>query len=230
MIAIISDIHSNYEALKSVLRDIDNQNIKKIICLGDLVGYHSEPEKCLSILRKRNIECLLGNHDSYLTDNSYCSRSKTINEIIVRQRKQISTKNLNWVKSLKTFKLENKTLFTHGGPANYIDQYVTEINSSLFENEYNFLIVGHTHVQFKYKTNDNKLFLNPGSVGQPRDGDPRAAYAIFDGTSITLKRVTYNISATIKKMEDLDYPKFIFKNLNKGLDPKGCKNEISIRL
>ena len=161
---------------------------------------------------------------------SYCGRSKTINEIIVRQRKQISTKNLNWVKSLKTFKLENKTLFTHGGPANYIDQYVTEINSSLFENEYNFLIVGHTHVQFKYKTNDNKLFLNPGSVGQPRDGDPRAAYAIFDGTSIALKRVTYNISATIKKMEDLDYPKFIFKNLNKRLDPKGYKNKISIRL
>ena len=230
MIAIISDIHSNYEALKSVLGDIDNQNVKKIICLGDLVGYHSEPEKCLSILRKRNIECLLGNHDSYLTDYSYCSRSKTVNEIINRQRKQVSIKNLNWVKSLKTFKLENKTLFTHGGPANYIDQYVTEINSALFENEYNFLIVGHTHVQFKYKTNDNKLFLNPGSVGQPRDGDPRAAYAIIDGTSITLKRVTYNISATIKNMVDLDYPKFIYQNLYKGLDLKGYNNKISISL
>ena len=93
MIAIISDVHGNYEALKSVLAKIDEMNISDIFCLGDVVGYYSQVNECCDELRKRNVKCIMGNHDWYITANSFCPRSKSVNDCLNYQRQVITEEN-----------------------------------------------------------------------------------------------------------------------------------------
>lgn len=192
MIALISDIHGNYEALKQVLAQIDSMLISDIYCLGDVVGYYSQVNECCNELRKRKIKCVMGNHDWYLASGTQCERSLSVNDCLKYQREIITKENLHWLTEFQVMIHEHDISLVHGGWNNPIDEYA-EINTDYFlKIEGNYFASGHSHVQKIVQCND-KFYCNPGSVGQPRDGDINAAYATFDGREFKLYRVSYDI-------------------------------------
>ena len=114
-IGFISDIHGNYEALKSVLSALDKLNVSEVYCLGDVVGYYSQVNECCDELRKRQIPCIMGNHDWYLAGGGFCPRSKSVNDCLVYQRKVISEENLNWLESFPVHRKVGKHPFSTRG-------------------------------------------------------------------------------------------------------------------
>ena len=193
MIAIISDVHGNYEALKSVLAKIDEMNISDIFCLGDVVGYYSQVNECCDELRKRNVKCIMGNHDWYITANSFCPRSKSVNDCLNYQRQVITEENKNWVSSFPLIRNEYGISMVHSSWNNPIDEYLEPTEEYFEKLEGQYFMSGHCHIQ-KLEKYKNKIYCNPGSVGQPRDNDPRAAFSIFDGNNFKLYRVKYDIA------------------------------------
>lgn len=217
-IAILSDIHANFFALKAVLQEIENKKVDKIFCLGDLVGYGSMPNECVTEIRNRGITCLLGNHDSYLLGYTKCERSHIVNQIIQRHSNEVNEQNKNWLSKLKSSQRYEDIQFFHGGPKNETDQYIYHVSSDLvldLDPRINKLACGHTHVQALLNL-DNFTFLNPGSVGQPRDGDYRAAYAILENNNFYLQRVEYDVGAAMQDAQAKGYEEFWYNNLQKG--------------
>src|SRR6266550_3565318 len=148
MIAIISDIHGNYVALQEVLKAIDKMGIKDIYCLGDVVGYYPQVKECCDELRERNIKCIIGNHDWYLLADSFCSRSKSVNDTIDYQKKIITDDNLLWLKSLPVYIQTDGLFMVHGGWTDPIDEYLLEPSEEYFKKVGgNYFCSGHTHIQ-----------------------------------------------------------------------------------
>ena len=215
MIAIISDIHGNYVALKEVLKKIDEMQITEIYCLGDVVGYYSQVNECCNELRERQIPCIMGNHDWYMVAKSFCQRSNSVNDCLEYQRKIITQENIAWLSSFPVFRQVGKISMVHGGWANPIDEYL-ELDKDYFEKiEGKYFISGHTHIQTVANLGD-KIYCNPGSVGQPRDNDNRAAFATFDGQEFQLHRVDYNIDEVGKLMEKAGFNDYYYGCLETG--------------
>lgn len=204
MIAIISDIHGNYEALKSVLSVIDEKNIKEIFCLGDVVGYYSQVNECCDELRKRNIKCVMGNHDWYMIADSFCPRSQSVNDCLNYQRQVITKENKDWIASFPVIRKEYGISMVHGSWNNPIDDYLEPTEEYFEKIDGKYFVSGHCHVQ-RLEQYKNKIYCNPGSVGQPRDNDNRAAFATFDGSDFILHRVTYNIEKVGKLMDNAGF-------------------------
>ncbi|MDC1327344.1 metallophosphatase family protein [Ulvibacter sp.] len=216
MIGIISDIHGNFEALKVVLAELDKKRVSKIYCLGDVVGYYSQVNECCEVLRERKIECLMGNHDWYMVSGSFCPRSQSVNDCLAYQRKLITTENFNWLKEFQLqIEFENIKM-VHGGWTDPIDEYLYEPNEEYFRKvEGEIFLSGHTHKQQLHHFK-NKTYCNPGSVGMPRDNDPRAAYAIIKGKDITLHRVDYNIDKVCDLMKKAGFNSYYYGGLKTG--------------
>jgi putative phosphoesterase len=216
MIGIISDIHGNYEALKIVLQELDKMGASKIYCLGDVVGYYSQVNECCDALRKRNIYCLMGNHDWYMSTGSFCPRSKSVNDCLKYQRSVITEDNLQW---LKTFKLQFEVAnmkMVHGGWTDPIDEYLYEPCAEYFDKiDGEVFISGHTHIQY-LKHYRNKTYCNPGSVGMPRDNDPRSAFATIENGKISLHRVGYDIDLVGELMEKAGFNNYYYGGLYTG--------------
>jgi putative phosphoesterase len=213
-IGFISDIHGNYEALKSVLRALDNMNVSKIFCLGDVVGYYSQVNECCDELRSRNIPCLMGNHDWYMAGGGLCLRSKSVNDCINYQKTIISDENLNWIRSFEIQFIHGAIHMVHGGWADPIDEYLQPSEEYFAAIDGEFFFSGHTHVQMVqyYK---KKTYCNPGSVGQPRDNDPRAAFAVLDG-DIFLHRTDYDMQTVFDLMEKAGFNDYYYGSLKTG--------------
>lgn len=202
MIAIISDVHGNYPALRAVLEEIDKRGCQKILSLGDVVGYYCMVNECIDEFRRRDIINLMGNHDSYLLGMGQCPRSMTVNKCIDYQKKAISSENLNYLKD-SPLVFENSILSArHGGWNDPIDEYIDTFDFSRVASiEKHIFCSGHTHVQ-KIETCENKVYFNPGAVGQPRDGNPNAAYAIIENGKVYLFRTAYDIDEIVQKMKE----------------------------
>jgi len=215
-IAIISDIHGNYEALIQVLSKIDEMKVDKIYCLGDVVGYYSQVNECCNELKKREIPTLMGNHDWYMASGSFCPRSQSVNDCLVYQRKVITEENLNWLKTFQIqFEFENIKM-VHGGWTDPIDEYLIDPSEEYFEKiTGDIFFSGHTHIQSLHKFK-NKTYCNPGSVGMPRDNDPRAAFAIIENNGITLHRVIYNVHKVFELMEKAGFNDYYYGGLLTG--------------
>lgn len=213
--AIISDIHGNYEALKSVLHEIDRIGVDKIYCLGDVVGYYSQVNECCDELRKRNIPSLMGNHDWYMAGGGYCPRSKSVNDCLDYQRQVITPDNLNWVKSFELMFEFDQIKMVHGGWADPIDEYLEPSEAYFNRIEGELFFSGHTHIQQLHQYGE-KTFCNPGSVGQPRDGDPRAAFAVLENKSITLHRVEYDMEKVFELMDKAGFNDYYYGGLKTG--------------
>ena len=199
MIAIISDIHGNYIALKEVLKTIDDMGVSEIYCLGDVVGYYSQVNECCDELRKRNVQCVMGNHDWYMASGTDCPRSKSVRDCMDYQRSVITDENKEWVRSFKTTMNVQGISMVHGGWKDPIDEYL-DPSPDYFSNIHGHLFAsGHTHFQM-LKQFEDKVYCNPGSVGQPRDGDNRAAFATFDGREF-FHRVSYDFRIVGKLMD-----------------------------
>ena len=227
MLAILSDIHANLAALEAVLDDARSRGCKKFICLGDVVGYNAEPEECCQVLMQNGIPNILGNHDSYITTGQNCTRSRVVASIIDDHRSRLSPESIAWLGGSLPFIRDADVLMVHGGPEDPLDQYVREVDAAIFPDGVNVLFVGHTHVQFSHRFGE-KLFCNPGSVGQPRDGDPRAAYAIWHDRQLCLHRVSYDVDRTISVMMERGYQPFLARGLPLGAQINGRIDTITV--
>jgi putative phosphoesterase len=227
MIAILSDVHGNLPALEAVLQDTRSRGCDRFISLGDVVGYYAQPGECIDLLHQHDAVNILGNHDSYLVFDTNCSRSNVVASIIDYQKKIVTKAQLKWLKKSLSLLLEGTNLFMHGGPEDPQDQYLYTISSKIIPAGVNCLFSGHTHVQTLVQFGD-KTYCNPGSVGQPRDGDCRAAYATFDGTSIYLHRVAYDIEQTVFAMKKAGFDAFCWENLYNGSQIGGRIDQVKV--
>lgn len=215
MLALISDIHGNHAALKAVLADIDRQGIKQIVCLGDVGGYYCQVNECIATLRERKIFTLMGNHDGYLAFNTPCERSNSANRCLDYQRRVITDENLAWLAALEEQGQVGELRLIHGGWNDPLEEYLRPSAEYFAQHEGRYFASGHTHVPCIWQEGD-KTYCNPGSVGQPRDGDPRAAYALWDGEAFTLCRVSYDIKATQDAMREAGFDPYFYENLAIG--------------
>jgi len=238
--AIISDIHGNLAALEKVLERIDREKCDKVVCLGDIVGYGPFPNECVALVKKSCDFCLMGNHDHAalgLTDTAYFNTfAKTA---IMWTRKTLSNESKEFLAGLPLQKSENDILFVHATPCEPVEwKYVL----SSFDASQNFhcfnesvCFIGHSHVPVVFSLGkdkeilisreestkliqDNRYIINVGSVGQPRDGDPRSAFVFFDTDTLTLQlvRVEYDIHTTQRAMLAFDLPLFLVERLARG--------------
>ncbi len=233
-IAVISDIHGNYEALKSVIKDIEKFKIKKIICLGDLVGYGPEPEGVIKFIRKNKIPSVMGNHELAIFDNKEldCLNEDAYNSILLT-RKLLSKESIDYIKKLPIKLIENNILFIHGCPPNSVSRYIFLLSDEelvrIFKSlKQKIVFVGNTHEIKLYSYNGKKItkkyfhegkesldkaqkhIINAGSIGQPRDENNNAKYIIFDDKefSIDVRFVPYNIKTTVDLIKKRGFPKF----------------------
>lgn len=215
MIGIISDIHGNHVALEAVLAKLDELGVAEIICLGDVGGYYCQVNECCNTLRTRKIYTLMGNHDWYLAKNEDCPRSNSANRCIEYQRRVITDDNLNWLRSLVSKASMHGIEIVHGGWNDPVDEYLKPTVDYFSAMPGQFFASGHTHVQ-RLWSEGGKTYCNPGSVGQPRDGDPRAAFAVWDGQSFHLHRVEYDIPSIQRAMAAAGFDPYFYENLAKG--------------
>jgi diadenosine tetraphosphatase ApaH/serine/threonine PP2A family protein phosphatase len=250
--AIISDIHSNLEALQAVLADIQRQGVSEIYCLGDVVGYGPNPRECVDLVMQCKV-VLLGNHDQgAMFDPDGFNRSAE--QAIFWTRSQLeapvdnrSNRERRWEflavrpRSVR----ENGFLFVHGSARNPLNEYVFPEDiynqrkmERIFALVERYCFQGHTHVpgvfteqspqdlyqfhspeeiDYTYRLDGRKTLCNVGSVGQPRDGDWRACYVLFDGETIQYRRLEYDIETTIKKIYAVpDLENFLGDRLRDG--------------
>ena len=238
--AIISDIHSNLEALQAVIKDIKKRRIKNTFCLGDLVGYGANPNECIEICLKEAKLVIAGNHDWAAINKTNISVFNSVAAKAIRWTQQNTRKNnLNKLKRLQLTKKIDSILLVHATPRNPAKwNYLFTLNEfeaefSLFDSQVCF--VGHSHIPsavFQDANSytdflrenpfpllkDRKYIINVGSVGQPRDLDPRASYAIYDGNnhSIEIIRLDYNIPLAQQKIVDNGLPEVLAERLLVG--------------
>jgi len=225
MIAVISDIHGNLPALQAVLARIDEMGCQRIISLGDVVGYYAQPGECIDILRARGIVNILGNHDHYIVSGESCPRSKLVSDICDFQRGIILEDQRAWLGTSRRFIIEGAICFIHGGWQDPMDQYMYKVSTADFPPDVDILFAGHTHVQTLLSMS-GKVFCNPGSVGQPRDGDCRAAFATISDGEIILHRVEYDIERTVSAMKQTGFPPKCYENLYLGSQIGGRVDKI----
>ena len=215
MIAIISDIHGNHVALSAVLAEIDKMSVEKIICLGDIGGYYCQINECCKTIQERNIFSLMGNHDWYLASGKKCPRSNSANRCLDHQRKTITKSNLKWLTTLKPQAQIVDLNIVHGGWNDHLDEYVTPSDAYFSDISGHYFASGHTHVPRIWSGAD-ATYCNPGSTGQPRDGDPRASFATWDHMKFSLHRVQYEVAEIQEKMRISGFEERLYENLSTG--------------
>jgi len=231
VIAIVSDIHSNLEALQAVLNDIRKRPVEKILCLGDIVGYGPNPKECIDLARKFDFT-ILGNHDEaalFVHEGAFFNEKARIaiewtRSILDDPRDQkLNTDRWSFLGELPRTYTVNGALLVHGSPRKPVKEYIfpetifTPMKlERIFEKVELLCFVGHTHIpgvitqdcQFfspqtlenTYRYSEKKAIINFGSVGQPRDGDPRAAYGLIDNDRAVFCRVEYDYRSTMQKI------------------------------
>ena len=236
--AIIADIHANLEAFQVVLQDIKANNCTHVACLGDVVGYNANPKECLDIVRSMNIPCVKGNHDEYCSINENLEGfNPHAAEAVQWTRQQLSEEDRQWLRDLKYIRLVTSFSIVHATldvPQRwgYVFDKLAAAASFTYQNTA-VCFFGHTHVPVafvrdsvvrggtysKFKVEPGrKYFVNVGSVGQPRDGNPMAAYAIYDMSegSIELRRLDYDIAKAQAKIRAAGLPERLAERLAYG--------------
>jgi len=227
MIGILSDIHGNLAALRTVLDRAVALGCQRFISLGDVVGYYAQPGECIDLLRSYGVLNIMGNHDHYLVAQIDCPRSRTVAQIMSYQRTIVTPEQAAWLaKSLPQHR-EDGSLFLHGGPVDPLDQYLYRVGSDVVPADVERLFSGHTHVQVLARFGP-KQYCNPGSVGQPRDGDPRAAFAVLADGEISLHRVEYDIDETAAAMRRAGFPEHYAQCLYLGAQIGGRIDRVVI--
>jgi len=226
--AILSDIHANLEALEAVLADAQAHQCAHYACVGDIVGYNANPRECLEIVRKMDMPCVKGNHDE-LCSNEQCleALNPRAAAAVMWTRQHLSEGDKQWLQNLRYVRLVANFSIVHAtldGPERwgYVFEKLGAAASFPYQNTA-VCFFGHTHLPVafirdsyvrggtysKFKVEPGRrYFVNVGSVGEPRDGDPRAAYVIYDQGegSIELRRVSYDAEKTNAKVDAAGLP------------------------
>jgi len=214
-IAFISDIHGNFPALSAVLAELDRLGISRVYCAGDVVGYYTQINECCRELRERGIPTVMGNHDWYMAGDGFCPRSRSVNDCLAYQRCIIDKGHLEWLRTLPVQMRIGNIDMVHGGWGDPIDEYLKPGAEYFARLSGTIFVSGHTHIQMlaHYAA---KTYCNPGSVGQPRDGDPRAAFATHDGKEFRLHRVEYDMQPVFDLMEAAGFGDYYYGGLKTG--------------
>jgi predicted phosphodiesterase len=237
-LAIFSDVHSNLEALNIVTDHIKDSSPDIIIYLGDTVGYGPNPKECIEIVENLAQIHVVGNHDYAIWKDNFkyfnplpkISLSWTKNLLSDREKQLLGSHPFFSI--FPFFISEGNAMFVHGSPRRPLRDYVSPDLPSWSYNmffeitreftEIDFLFLGHTHKPL-HIVNEGKHLLNPGSVGQPRDNDPRASYLTFKideetkGFEYEHIRLEYDVELTCNKMEELGFHHFLINRLKKGI-------------
>lgn len=240
--AVIADIHSNLAALLAVLEDAERRGIDELWCLGDIVGYGPDPSACLALVRDKASVCLAGNHDLAAIEKVEISRFNGPSAEALRwTAKQLDEEDRTFLGGLPS-KLERDGItYAHASPRDPVWEYVMSGDSALaaFRNfATRFCFVGHSHVPFlciepeagapgnSYSypgpvglaPGAGRAIINPGSVGQPRDHDPRASYLIYNSVREAFfnHRVAYDIEVTQVRMQAAGLPEYFARRLSDG--------------
>lgn len=207
-ILVLADIHSNWPALAAIQEPFD-----ACLFVGDLVDYATDPVPCVDWIRKHAAVSVRGNHDHAVAQRIPVVKSNGLHRLAAATRplhwKLLSPLHMKFLTRLPVTRkvtLDKKRFFlVHATPRDPFDEYLRDDKSAwearLKGIDADFILVGHTHLPFALQL-DGAMVINPGSVGQPRDGDPRAAYAIIENGKVELRRVKYDIDATLKHMRD----------------------------
>ncbi len=223
LVGIISDVHSNAVALKEVLSVLEEIGVGKILHAGDIVGYNPYPDETVRLFKKEKIVSILGNHDRALITGDVSGFNPYAAAALEWTRDVISSVSVDYIRRLKQTESitvnSKRIMMVHGSPYD-IDEYVypdAAVPELLDAVEGDILILGHTHVQFK-KEFARGIIINPGSVGQPRDRNPDAAFAVLDTASgkVELKRVSYDIEKVIEDMLAAHLPEKLALRLRVG--------------
>lgn len=227
--AILADIHANLQALQAVLEDMRKWSCTHAACLGDIVGYNANPNECLDIIRGMNIPCVQGNHDLYASsDKPLADFNPHAARAVEWTQQQLSDEDKKWLQSLPLVSVVEGFTIVHAtmdAPARW--GYVFDKLAAAAHFHYQSTPVcffGHTHVPVAFVKDEvvrggtyskfqiekgRQYFINPGSVGQPRDGDPRAAYATYDPETgwVELRRVEYDSPGAQGKIDASGLPR-----------------------
>lgn len=234
-IAVIADIHANMAAFEAILEDIEKMQVTEILCLGDNIGYGPDPEEVLQELRQRNIMSIQGNHEYALLNKSYFNRlnpdpKKSLNLTL----KLLSPESFSFIQTLPPYLIHNGIRLVHGCPPDSQTSYLFFPSQLKLDNIFNsfpeqICFYGHTHtLNFfemalppkkgldieigEYHLHKGKRYIiNPGSVGQPRDGiNNQAKYLIWDQEqeTITYRSVPYDVMRTVNKLRQYHFPEF----------------------
>lgn len=232
MLAVISDVHSNLHALRAVLDAIDDEvglpqgatGIDEVVCLGDVVGYAAHPSECLALVRERCDLVLLGNHDHAVAASDAYQFNPHANAGVRHSREQLDRGQLEYLKGLEPMVRKRETCFVHASPREPIREYVfpdtspDDLQAIAEAAGTPYLVMGHTHVPMDLEVDGVRL-LNPGSVGQPRDGDPRASYALYAPAEGRFEhvRVEYDVEGAVKAVLEAGLPEFNGERLQAGM-------------
>lgn len=222
-IGIIADVHSNLLALEVVIEKLEMQDIHRIIHAGDVVGYNPYPNEVIDFLKSKGIESIKGNHDRATITSDTSWFNPAASEAVEWTRKRLFSEKIRYLSSLKDrmhFDMEGKRIaMIHGSPYDD-DEYVYPHEAHkgmLLDADVDVLILAHTHVPFVRRF-EGGMIVNPGSVGQPRDGDWRASFAILDSDTMDFKvfRVVYDVETVISKIYEEGLPPFLGDRLRIG--------------
>lgn len=229
-IAVLSDIHANLQALTAVVRDCDKQGIEEFWLLGDYVDYGVSVPETVSLLSSLNAKYILsGNHDACLF-NPHVRISSTPHGIAAHEyTKRIIKANppvKEWMESALGGPMVKaagmKTLLVHGTPSDpYWGTFTPEgdLEAMLTQMkglDADVMLMGHSHLSFMLKC-AGRTIINPGSVGQPRDGCPDAAYVILDSGAVTFRRVPYDVETAANEIKKAGLPEYLWQRLYKGV-------------
>ena len=228
MIALISDIHSNVLALEAVLRDVKSQGAEHVYCLGDIIGYGPNPGECLDLAQGWEFALMGNHDHAVLLEpggfNTAAERAIfwTRNRLEAEPDAERLRRRWQFLASLGVHKFERNLLFVHGSPRRPLHEYIfpddVRVNmgklATIFDRIPSACFVGHTHmpglftedyrfltpaeIDHQYVIGDRKAVINIGSVGQPRDRDPRACYVLLDQTRVIWRRVEYDVQGTMQ--------------------------------
>lgn len=230
-IAIISDIHSNLYALEAGIAQAEKLNVNAIYCLGDIVGYGPDAAACVDLVQKKCAGVVYGNHDQAVVDLHFAQfLPKDGQEAAIHNRNQLSEEQIEYLYSLPiSLTVENCT-FVHASP-NTPDRWirlesVLQAKDSFSAFDTDICFIGHTHIPgvianrmgaFKVKKG-GRFIVNVGSLGQPRDGNPRGSMGIFDTETYEYKnlRIPYNVEGTIGRIEAERLPTSLGTRLRVG--------------
>jgi len=241
-IAVLSDIHGNRPAFEAVLADVDAAGLETIWCLGDLVGYGAEPDACVELARSHTDICLVGNHDMAVRGDLSLDEFSRGAELAARWTQDtMAAGNIGYLETLEPKLVDREDIgLYHASPRDPVWEYVLSTllaDLCLNVQPHRLCLVGHSHVALSFSRGEGETatgaaqragdeldlserewLINPGSVGQPRDGDPRAAWLVLDtgAWTATFRRTAYDIAAAAAAIRAARLPDSLAERLEYG--------------
>lgn len=239
--AVLSDVHANLEALEVVLEDAARQGAQQLLCLGDFVGYGPDPNRCVEALEGRLSMALVGNHDLAALGRLDAGRFNLFARAALEwTRGQLRPGVRAFLEKLRPRETFQDMLLVHASPQDPVHEYILDwetADDNFRAAEFSLCLFGHTHVPVRFAHDGQRTYVFPlpantpvpleadyrhlvnvGSVGQPRDGDPRAAYVVLDlrARTVELRRVPYAIEVVQAKMRAKGLPRPLWERLGEG--------------